>query len=158
MIIKDIREVVGDWSCNAALIATAFCDWKCELEGTLTKCACQNSHLARLPNYDLTYADIIDIYSKYDTVSALIFAGLEPLLQLTDVLGLIEVFREDFSDPVIIYTGYNKDEIFEALESLSEYSDIYMKFGRYIAGHKPHRDPLVGVELASDNQYFEKLS
>ena len=41
---------------------------------------------------------------------------------------------------------------------LKKYSNIIIKFGRFIPNQKPHYDPVLGVELASDNQYGEKIS
>jgi len=62
-------------------------------------------------------------------------------------------------DDVVIYTGYNPEEIQAQLETLSSnYKNIIIKFGRFIPD-KPHRfDEVLGVELASDNQYAEKIS
>lgn len=74
-------------------------------------------------------------------------------------------------DPVIIYTGYTREELDkmiydskdcdEAPNNLEEwcgFGNIIIKFGRYIPGHKPHFDPVLGVYLASDNQYAERIS
>lgn len=41
---------------------------------------------------------------------------------------------------------------------LSEYKNIVVKFGRYIPGQEKHYDEVLGVYLASDNQYAEKIS
>lgn len=41
---------------------------------------------------------------------------------------------------------------------LKKYKNIIVKFGRYIPNQKKHFDPVLGVELASDNQHAEKLS
>jgi len=60
-------------------------------------------------------------------------------------------------DPIIIYTGYNKNEI-QCLDILNNYNNIIIKYGRYIMGQQPHYDEVLGVKLASDNQYAEKLT
>ena len=53
--------------------------------------------------------------------------------------------------------GYDKEEIPEHLMTLKKYKNIIMKFGRYIPNQKKHFDPVLGVYLASNNQYGEKL-
>jgi hypothetical protein len=41
---------------------------------------------------------------------------------------------------------------------LRYYKNIYVKFGRYLVGQEPHYDEVLGVTLASDNQYGKKVS
>lgn len=36
--------------------------------------------------------------------------------------------------------------------------DKELKFGRYIPNQTPHYDSILGVNLASDNQYAERIS
>ena len=40
----------------------------------------------------------------------------------------------------------------------SGFPNVIIKYGRYIPGHQPHYDPVLGVYLASDNQYAERIS
>ena len=61
-------------------------------------------------------------------------------------------------DDIVVYTGYDKEEIPEHLMTLKKYKNIIVKFGRYVPGQQAHFDEVLGVELASDNQYAEKLS
>lgn len=75
-------------------------------------------------------------------------------------------------DPIVIYTGYTREELDRMIydnqdcdgapTNLNEWcdgiGDIIIKFGRYIPGHQPHFDPILGVYLASDNQYAERIS
>ena len=37
------------------------------------------------------------------------------------------------------------------------FTNIIIKFGRYIPNQKPHYDEVLGVNLASDNQYAERI-
>ena len=62
-------------------------------------------------------------------------------------------------DDVVIYTGYTKEELIEAqyLEPLKGLGNIVIKYGRYLPNNKPHYDDVLGVNLASDNQYAERL-
>ena len=51
------------------------------------------------------------------------------------------------------------NEIAEQIEELSCLaSNIVIKYGRYIPGQTPHYDEVLGVKLASDNQYAERIS
>lgn len=58
---------------------------------------------------------------------------------------------------IIIYTGYEVIESSTILCYLKSYSNIIIKYGRYIMGQQPHYDEVLGVNLASDNQYAERL-
>ena len=60
-------------------------------------------------------------------------------------------------DDIVIYTGYNKDEVKEYIYWLSDFSNIIIKFGRYIPNQEKHFDEILGVYLSSDNQYAEKI-
>ena len=70
----------------------------------------------------------------------------------------IHAFREKTDDDIVVYTGYNKEEIPEHLMILKKYKNIIMKYGRYIPNKEKHFDEVLGVYLASDNQYGEKIS
>ena len=73
----------------------------------------------------------------------------------------IKKFREFSNDDLVIYTGYNKEE--ERSQDLinfikrNQYKNIIIKYGRYIPNQTPHYDEVLGVNLASDNQYAERL-
>ena len=41
---------------------------------------------------------------------------------------------------------------------LSYFDNIIIKFGRYIPNKQSHYDNILGVNLASDNQYAVKIS
>ena len=66
-----------------------------------------------------------------------------------------EVKKQDILD---ILAGYNKEEIQDKIDILKNFINIIIKFGRYIPNQKPHYDEVLGVNLASDNQYGEKIS
>jgi hypothetical protein len=44
------------------------------------------------------------------------------------------------------------------VEDLTRFDNIIVKFGRYIPDNKPHFDEVLGVNLASPNQYAKKIS
>ena len=91
---------------------------------------------------------------------AIVFGGLEPLDRPFDVLEFLSKLRILYKcdDPVVIYTGYYPDELPRFMGKFKEYKNVIMKFGRYIPGQEPHFDEVLGVNLASDNQYGEVIS
>ena len=62
------------------------------------------------------------------------------------------------SDDIVIYTGYNFDEIRYQVLTLKQFENIIIKFGRYLPDQDSHFDEVLGVSLASNNQYGEKIS
>lgn len=61
-------------------------------------------------------------------------------------------------DDIVIYTGYYKEEIEEYIDELKMFPNLIVKFGRYIPNHEKHFDEVLGIYLASDNQYAERIS
>ena len=58
---------------------------------------------------------------------------------------------------IIIYTGYNKGDKQEIEQRLKLFKNIIIKYGPFIMNQEPHYDNILGVKLASDNQYAEIL-
>ena len=107
------------------------------------------------------YSDesIYKAYSTNNISQAIVIGGLEPMLQLEELINLIKTFRGNgCDDPIIIYTGFNKTEILYQVEQLKMFKNIIIKFGRYVENSNPIYDEVLGVTLASDNQYAEKIS
>jgi hypothetical protein len=78
--------------------------------------------------------------------------------ELKDFLMYLRIHESCFDD-VVIYTGYNEKEIKDKIDELSTlFSNIIIKFGRFIPNQDPHHDDILGVNLASDNQYAIKIS
>lgn len=153
MIIKGIiDEDFTNYKKPSMLIAFPYCTFKCGQQ------VCQNSTLAASPNITIEPKKIIERYLNNSLTTSILFQGLEPLDSLSDVLSFLQEFRKISSDPIVIYTGYNKDEIPDIITKLTQYKNIIVKFGRYIPNQKPHYDPVLGVNLISDNQYAEQIS
>lgn len=131
------------------------CDFKCERE--CGKKMCQNSELAKAPNIEMSYDNIVDRYISNDMTSAIVFGGLEPLLSPSDVVRLIHCFRQKTDDDIVIYTGYNENEI-QIMPYLTQYKNIIIKFGRFIPDQESHLDEVLGVKLASPNQHAKRIS
>ena len=132
-------------------IATCFCDWKCCKSHPEI---CQNAALAQAPVIHFSKQQFLYLYRNNDITSALVFGGLEPILQFEEVLEIIDHFRtHDEHCPIIIYSGYEEEEIAQEIQYLSAYDNTILKVGRYIPNRKTRYDPILGVTLSSDNQY-----
>ena len=153
-----IHEDFVNYKVCSMTIAMPYCTFKCDKECGSN--VCQNSKLAKDPTLDIPAAKIIDQYLYNPLSHAIVFQGLEPFDSYNDIYYFIYALRFVFknNDPVVIYTGYNKDEISSKIEDLLKFSNIIIKFGRYIPNQKPHYDEILGVNLASDNQYAEVIT
>lgn len=81
------------------------------------------------------------------------------MLQFDDVLSLLKYFRENGCDAdFVVYTGYYRSEIEDKVQELAKYKNVIVKFGRYVPNQEKHYDEVLGVWLASDNQYAERIS
>lgn len=160
MRVKDILpEDFINYKLPSMFISTCFCDYKCCTELGLDIGVCQNAPLAQMEDKDIDDQIIYEQFVNNPITKAIVIGGLEPMIQINEVVNLINLFRiqgENF--PFVIYTGYYPDEIPEPLERLKQYKNIIIKFGRYIPNQKPHYDEILGVSLASSNQYAEVIS
>ena len=130
------------------------CDFKCD---RLNGCqVCQNSTLAAEPDIEISLNTIWKLYKENPLTKGFCLQGLEPFDSELELLEFIEFIRygQSCSDPIIIYTGYNKNEI-KSIDLLQKYGNIIIKYGRYVMGQQPHYDEVLGVNLASNNQYAE---
>lgn len=166
MLIKGITdEDFVNYKLPSMYIATATCSFKCDKE--FGRPICQNSELAKRPDIDVSVEYIVDRYMKNPITKAVVISGLEPVDSGNDLFWLINEFRRNTKDDIVIFTGYTKEE-FESAPYLSDlntmwlgfqfFGNIVIKFGRYIPNQQPHFDHVLGVYLASDNQYAERIS
>lgn len=139
-------------------LGTCYCDWKCCIENNLPCSICQNYPRSNNPIKDIPNEKIFDFYKKNNLMEAIIFGGLEPMKQFEEMLEFISEFRNISNNDIVIYTGYYPEEISDKIAQLTKFSNIIVKFGRYIP-NKPNRyDDILGITLASDNQYAKKIS
>ena len=77
-----------------------------------------------------------------------------------DLFCLISALRESTQDDIIIYTGFKKEEVQyrNIYQELLKFKNIIIKFGRFIPNQPSHYDEILGIKLASDNQYAERIS
>ena len=151
-------EDIVNYKKTSMFIATCYCDFKCCTELGLDICICQNSPIAQSKIIDMSNEKIVKRYMKNKLTHAIVFGGLEPFKQFDEMMELIKCFREQTEDDIVIFTGYNPSEISEEIEQLRKFKNIIVKFGRYMPGHEVHLDVVLGVNLASDNQYAMKIS
>ena len=156
MFIKQfVDEDFVNYKLPCMFIGMPNCSMKCEKHGNFI---CQNRSLLDAPNKEVTIVDLILRYDNNPLTQAIVFGGLEPLDDFDDLICFISNFRYEHDDTVVIYTGYEEHEVKKKIEQLSLYKNIVVKFGRYIPGHTPHYDPILGVNFASDNQYAKEIS
>lgn len=128
------------------------CNFKCGLEN------CQNTLLAKEPEIELSIENIVDRYISNPITESIVMQGLEPFDSYYDLMDLVNSIRKKCDDDIVIYTGYNKEELTDQLSYLSTYQNIIVKFGKYIPNQEKHFDEVLGVYLASNNQYAEEIS
>ena len=151
-----IAEDFVQYKKPSLFIITSFCTFKCEKECGIAG-ICQNSPLAKAEIKNISNSAIVAAYLQNDITKAIVFGGLEPLDQLDELISLISDFRAQTSDDIVIYTGYNKEEVQDKILLLKKFGNIICKFGRFVPGDMKHHDPLLDVDLASNNQYAEKI-
>ena len=157
MLIKGIiDEDFINYKKPCMVIEFPYCSFKCDKE--CGKQVCQNGALANSPNIDVERMDLINRYLKNDITQSVVMQGLEPFDSWDDLISFIFLFRCYTNDDIVIYTGYNLSELEEKVELLSYFDNIIIKFGRYIPNQQAHHDDILGVNLASDNQYAIKIS
>lgn len=155
MKIKGIEiEDFVNYKYPSMFIAIGDCDWKCCIEGGFDTSVCHNSPLAHAKEIDVDIEFIYDNYIDNPITEAIVIGGLEPFTQFEDIFNLIKYFRENHcDDKFIIYTGYYPDEIKKEINLLKQFDNIIIKFGRYIPNRTEKFDKILGIKLASDNQY-----
>jgi len=154
--IKD-DDFVNYKKCSLFL-GTISCTWKCCKEANLPCSICQNYPWSNNEIKEYTDDFIISRYLADPLTKSIVFGGLEPMDQFKELCEFISKFRLLSDDDIVIYTGYNKDEIADEVEVLSTFPNIIIKFGRFVPNSAARFDEVLGIKLASDNQYAEKIS
>ena len=119
---------------------------------------CQNSPLSKAEDIEMNISDIVIRYLNNPITESVVMQGLEPFDSWDDLIEFSKQLRESTDDDIVIYTGYYKEEIIDKVETLCKYKNIVIKFGRYIPNQEKHYDEVLGVWLASNNQYAERIS
>lgn len=140
-------------------LGTINCNWKCCNEQGLDNSICQNSKLATSRLIEVPVDEIFHRYNNNPITEAVVVGGLEPFMQFNELIELVSTFRKNqCQDDIVIYTGYYPNEIKQEISILKKYKNIVIKFGRYVPDDDKHFDEVLGVYLASDNQFAERIS
>lgn len=138
-------------------LITCSCDWKCCKEAGNN--ICQNMEITKEKNKNISNEKIFEKYISNPITKAIVVGGLEPFDQFEELHNLIHYFRENnCEDEFVIYTGYYPEEIEGYVYFLKMFKNIIIKFGRYIPNRNNKYDEILGVTLASDNQFARKIS
>jgi len=158
-----VKSIVAEDFCNykypSMFIVSSICDWKCCLEQGLDIDVCQNAAINSYPVYNIDDEIIYKQFANNPITKAVVVGGLEPFLQFDELVRLISMFRYygelcDF----VIYTGYYPEEIQSEIETLKRFRNIVVKFGRYVPNSTQVYDEILGVTLASGNQFARRIS
>jgi len=152
-------EDFTNYKVPSLFLITTTCNWKCCTEGGFDHTVCQNSSLVPAEIKEYKIESIYNAYINNPITKSIVIGGLEPFMQFDEVRALIDYFRwNNCFDDIIIYTGYYPEEIIDELNCLQKYTNIIIKFGRFIPNQKEHFDEVLGINLVSDNQYGERIS
>ena len=167
-----IDEDFVNYKLPSMYIIFPVCDFKCDRENECQ--LCQNSSLIDLPDIEIDKEEIIERYLANPITKAFVLGGLEPFDSEFDLLPFIDSVRRQYKcdDPIVIYTGYTENELDSGnwgkkgakgvqmgyWNCIKEYKNIIVKFGRYRPNQIKHFDEVLGVELASLNQYAKEYN
>lgn len=169
LTIKDIiDEDFTNYKKPSMFIATRRCSFKCQRDDC--KVHCQNLKIVKQPDIEMPITKIIDRYLNNKITSAIVFGGLEPFDQFYEIIPFISEFRTKCLDDIVIYTGYTEDEIKHFKHNKKSFLDVLLrvnrpiydsnykpsvivKYGRFKSSGDKRYDEILGVELASSNQY-----
>lgn len=132
------------------------CSFKCDKECGMQ--VCQNSALAAAPSVEVSVLGLVAEYCKNPITEAIVCGGLEPFDTWDDLFSFIQTVRRYTLDDIVIYTGYMEKEIEDKINILKNIPNIIIKYGRFIPNQNQHYDEVLGVKLASDNQYARRIS
>ena len=94
-----------------------------------------------------------------DTITILLLILVIFLLAAVFAI-IIYLLRNKYhcNDDFVIYTGYKEEEVEDKVKQLSQYPNVIMKFGRFVPNQESRYDEVMGINLASPNQYGKKIS
>lgn len=157
IFVKQIQiEDFTNYKKPSMFIGFSKCTWKCERECGMR--VCQNSALATAKTLGIDVNKLVNAYLNNPITKSIVCGGLEPFDTMDDLEKLVVALRNNTDDDIVIYTGYKEEEIEDKVNWLSQFPNIIIKFGRFVPNQKQHYDDVLGIKLASDNQYAKKIS
>lgn len=171
MKIKSILdEDFVNYKLPAMFIAAPFCTFKCDRENGCQYC--QNAALAHEPDMEVSKETLIERFMLNPITKAIVFGGLEPFDSPVELVSFIDCARRQYHcmAPIVIYTGYTEEEILSGhfkednsanktlIDFILEQPYIVIKYGRFRPNEESHLDEVLGVKLASSNQYAKQYN
>ena len=147
-----ISEDLVNYKKPSMTIIFPYCTIKCG------EAYCQNRELDKAHIIEMNVNNLVDRYINNPITEAVVMQGLEPFDSWNDLIEFVKQLRESTDDDIVIYTGYYKEEIIDKVEILRKYKNIIIKYGRFLYNDKPIFDDILGITLASSNQYAERIS
>ena len=151
---------ITDYLKTSLLLVTPKCSGKCGEK-------CQNYFLIKnATTKQYAVSSIVNLYNNLTTHNAVVFAGLEPFDTFNDTQILVDAFlQNDKPIDIVIYTGYYQQSITDKVNVLlqkliktkSTNKTIIIKFGPYIAENRSYYSNILGIKLATDNQYVKRF-
>ena len=155
MKVKNIiDEDFTNYKKPSMFIGTSNCDFKCDKE--CGKPVCQNSELAKAPTIEIDDNEIIKRFDNNSISEAIVIGGLEPFDTFDEIYDFINLFRKNHDNDIVIYTGYYPDEVEDKIFKM-HFKNIIIKFGRFEPDRLHRFDKVLGIELASNNQFAVTL-
>ena len=112
--------------------------------------------ITKQPTINENINKLIKRYLSNDITQAIVIGGLEPFDQFKELYNFIKMYRAVSTDDIVIYTGYIEKEINEQVNlllDLNKNGNLIIKYGRFIGDNSKKYDDILGIYLASSNQY-----
>lgn len=163
-------ECFSDYKYPTFYIVFPYCSFKCDKENGCK--LCQNSQLINEPIIHINAGELIARYQRNPITKGIVLGGLEPFDSEDDLMEFLIYARSvsKITDPIIIYTGYTKEELeagqwgsyvdlplHRVIWDFIKEMGVIIKFGRFRPNEESHYDEILGVNLASNNQYAEEF-
>ena len=156
-------EIVGisdinftDYKLPSLYIAVPYCSFKCEKD--YGRAICQNSSLAKCDKISVTVDKLVELYQANPITQSFVFGGLEPLDSPELLEAIVELQARTNPRRVVIYTGYTEEEVLTTHPQILTLPNLIIKYGRFVPDQPSHFDPILGVNLASPNQYAKEYN
>lgn len=154
-----VNEWYQDYRKPSMFLGTVSCGGKCCIESGIPLSVCHNDGWRACAAADYDNLDLCEQYLSNPITQAIVIGGLEPFEQFGELVDFLTTLRsaKRCDDDVVIYTGYYPEEIAQQVDTLSIFKNIIIKFGRFVPNARPRFDPILGVDLSSDNQFARRL-
>ena len=143
------KEVYNDYKKVGVLLATPTCNNNCKY--------CQNEYLKKKKPIEYDISEIFNFVKKNKLIKSFIFGGLDCMDSFDQTYDIIKEIRKKFDYDIVLYTGKLKTDINLEIEKLKNFKGIIIKFGKYKKNKEKKYDELLGITLASNNQYSRRI-